>query len=134
MRSWTTAGAAFLVAGLLEIAFFGLSLLGVVVGGAMTAGTVLGELGGIEGLAGPVVLIFYGVWLVVTGVAGPLHVLAGGHILSGRRNRKLLWVATGVSLLPTATVYCAPTSLIAGVLGLLVAIARPDADAAPPSA
>lgn len=126
MRTWMPAGIAFLVAGLLEVLFLALSLLGVVVGGVMSVGAVMGELRHEEALIGPLVLIFYGLWFCVTAMAGPLHIVAGGMILAGSRNRKVLWAATAVSLLPVATVYCAPTSIIAGVIGLVVAVSTKD--------
>ncbi len=122
MQFWIPAGVAFLIAGVLELLFLGLSVLGTILGGVMTVGSLLGELQDEAALLGPLLFLFYGLWFAATAVAGPLHILAGVSILMGRRNRKLLWVATGVSLLPVATVYCAPTSMVAGVLGLLAAI------------
>ena len=122
MQFWIPAGVAFLIAGVLELLFLGLSVLGTILGGVMTVGSLLGELQDEVALLGPLLFLFYGLWFAATAVAGPLHILAGASILMGRRNRKLLWVATAVSLLPVATVYCAPTSMVAGVLGLLAAI------------
>ncbi|MDP2315264.1 MAG: hypothetical protein Q8P41_20365 [Pseudomonadota bacterium] len=122
MKFWVPAGVAFLIAGVLELLFLALSVLGTLTGGVMSVAALLGELRNEEALIGPVVLLFYGLWLVVTAIAGPLHIAAGVSIVTGHRNRKLLWIATGASLLPFATIYCAPTSLVAGVLGLLAAI------------
>ncbi|MDP2304676.1 MAG: hypothetical protein Q8P18_01445 [Pseudomonadota bacterium] len=122
MKFWVPAGVAFLVAGVLELLFLALSVLGTLLGGVMTIGTLAGEMRNEAALLGPVVLLFYGLWLGVTAIATPVHIVAGVSIVMGRRNRKLLWAATIVSLLPVMTVYCAPTSLIAGVLGLLAAI------------
>ena len=125
MPLWPIAGVAFLVAGLLEVMFLALSFLGVIVGGAMTVGTVLGELRHEEAFVGPVVLIFYVVWFVATLVAGPIHLVAGVSMIVGKRSRTLLWAAVVASLFPVATVYCAPTSIVAGVLGLIALLVKP---------
>lgn len=127
MSLWTATGVAFLFTGILELLFCGLSLLGVLTGGVMTAGSLAGELRDWEALLGPLLLVFYALWLGITIISGPLHVYAGGAILAGNRSRKLLWAGTGVSILPLATVYCAPTSILAGVLGLVTALQKPEA-------
>jgi hypothetical protein len=129
MRLWVPAAVAFLLAGTLEIAFLGLSLLGTLAGGGLTVLTLMGEVRGDEAIVGPLLLVFYGLWLVCTGLAGPLHLVAGASLVAGKRWRPLLWAATGASLLPVVTVYCATTSLIAGTLGLLLLV-LPDPDAA----
>ena len=122
---------AVLLAGVLEIAFLGLSILGTGLGGVMTVGVLAGELRNEEALLGPLILVFYVVWLCVTAVAGPIHVVAGGALLLGRTNRKLLWVATVSSLLPMVTVYCAPTALLAGILGLIFLVTEPPREGGP---
>lgn len=132
MRMWVPAAVGFIVAGVLEVLFLCLSLLGTLMGGAMTVGSVTGALQGEDAVVGPIIFLFYGVWLVATGIAGPLHLFAGGSILAGSRNKKVLWAATAVSLLPMATIYCAPTSIIAGVLGLVAAV-TPDPDVPSPT-
>lgn len=131
MKFWVPAGVAFVFTGVLEVMFLALSVLGTLLGGAMSVGSLMGELRNEEAVLGPVIFLFYGLWLTVTAIAGPLHLFAGGSILMGRRNRKLLWAATIVSLLPVVTVYCAPTSLLAGGLGLVAALLTtpPPADA-----
>lgn len=130
MNIWIGAGIAFLISGLLELLFLALSLLGVGMGGVLTVGSLAGELRNEEAMIGPLILVFYGVWFLATLVAGPIHIVAGGMMIAGRRSRRWLWTATVVSLLPVATVYCAPTSLIAGVLGLVCALTtREDAPA-----
>ncbi|MES2642216.1 MAG: hypothetical protein V4850_22220 [Myxococcota bacterium] len=134
MKLWVPAGVAFVIAGVLEVMFLALSVLGTLLGGAMTIGTLAGELRNEEAVVGPVIFLFYGLWLGVTTIAGPLHLVAGASILLGRRNRKLLWAATIASLLPVVTVYCAPTSLIAGLLGLLAAILTMPGPDEPPGA
>ncbi len=106
-------------------------MLGTVLGGAMTFGAVTGEIHGEEAFVGPLIFVLYAIWLVSTAIAGPLHLAAGASILSGRRNKTLLWAATAASVLPMTTVYCAPTALIAGILGLLAAV-LPDPAADPP--
>jgi hypothetical protein len=125
VRLWTAAGVGFLVAGVLELAFLALSVLGVVVGGFMSLASLSGELGRLEALAGPLVLVIYGLWFGATLLAGPLHVAAGASLLAGKRRRGLLWAAVVASLLPALTVYCAPTSLAAGVLGLVALVRAP---------
>lgn len=130
MNIWIGAGIAFLISGLLELLFLALSLLGVGMGGVLTVGSLAGELRNEEAMIGPLILVFYGIWFLATLVAGPIHIVAGGMMIAGRRSRRWLWTATVVSLLPVATVYCAPTSLIAGVLGLICALTtREDAPA-----
>ena len=105
--------------------FLALSFFGTIVGGAMTVATITGDLRDEEAFIGPLVLVFYVVWFGATLVAGPLHIAAGMSILLGKRSRTLLWAAVIASLLPLATVYCAPTSLIAGVLGLIALLVKP---------
>jgi hypothetical protein len=122
---WIAAAIAFLVAGVLELCFLGLSILGTLMGGVMTVGTLAGEFRSYEAAIGPVIFLFYGLWLLATLVAGPTHIVAGGMILAGRRNRTVIWAATALSILPLVTVYCAPTSLIAGILGLLALVVPP---------
>lgn len=130
MNIWIGAGIAFLISGLLELLFLALSLLGVGMGGVLTAGSLAGELRNEEAVIGPLILVFYGVWFLATLVAGPIHVVAGGMMIAGRRSRRWLWTATVVSLLPVATVYCAPTSLLAGVMGLICALTSREDKAA----
>lgn len=122
-------GGAFILAGALELLFFGLSVVGTLMGGAMTVGTLAGELRGAEAFIGPAILLFYGLWFLCTLVAGPTHLIAGTRLLMGYDDKKLLWAAVIVSVFPLATVYCAPTSMIAGILGLVLII-LPKAQAA----
>jgi hypothetical protein len=122
MQLWVAAGIGFLIAGVLEVFFLGLCLMGAIFGGVASIATLMGDLRGVEAWLGPVLFVFYGLWFVALLVATPLHLIAGGSILAGRRNRKLLWAATVGSLLPAVTFYCAPTSLIAGCIGLVAAI------------
>lgn len=122
MNLWIPAGVAFILAGILEIMFLGLSVLGTLLGGVMTVGSLAGELRNEEALLGPVLFVFYGVWMAATAIAGPLHLAAGVSIVLGKRSRKVLWAGTVVSLLPISTVYCGPSSVIAGVIGLLCAV------------
>jgi hypothetical protein len=121
-KLWLPAGIAFLLAGFLEVLFMGLSCMGVAGGAFITAGVGFRSKG-LEDLKvlGPLMIFFYAVWFVCTLVAGPLHMIAGASMTMGGRNRTLLWAAVAASILPAFTVYCAPTSLIAGLLGLLAA-------------
>lgn len=119
MKLWSAAGYAFVVAGVLELSFLALSLMGVVVGGFMTIASLTGSLRDLEALAGPFILVVYALWFGATLVAGPLHIVAGAAILAGKRPRLLIWAAIVASLLPVSTVYCAPTSLGAGILALV---------------
>lgn len=130
MKLWIPAAVCFLVAGTLEVMFLALSLLGTLMGGAFTALAIAGEVQGEDAIMGPVLLVFYGIWFLATVIAGPLHLVAGGAILAGNRNKKLLWAATVASLLPLITVYCALPSSLAGVVGLLCAV-LPDPDEQP---
>jgi hypothetical protein len=125
MKLWSATGYAFVVAGVLELSFLALSVMGVVVGGFMTIASLSGSLNDLEALMGPFILVIYALWFGATLVAGPLHIVAGATILAGRRSRPLIWAAIAASLLPVSTVYCAPTSLGAGILAL-VAILSPS--------
>jgi hypothetical protein len=122
MAWWTPAGVAFVVAGVLEVMFLFLSVLGTILGGALTVTSIAGSLPPEDAFVAVLVFLFYGVWFLATVVAGPVHVVAGVAILVGRRYRPLVWVATALSLLPLATMYCAPTAMIAGALGLVALI------------
>jgi len=122
---WVPTGIAFLVAGVLELTFLGLSVLGTLMGAGMTGVALFGGMRGDEAFLGPMLLVFYGLWLFCTIVAAPVHLVAGVAFVTGRRNRTLLIAATVVSLLPLATVYCAPFALVAGVLGLVTLLAPP---------
>lgn len=134
MRFWTPAAVAFLVAGVLEVMFLGLSVLGTLVGGVMSFGELPAGLPREADVLGPLLVVFYGLWFLATLVAGPLHLAAGGALLMGRRPRALVWVAVVASLVPVVTVYCAPTSLIAGVLGLLALASKEGKGGAAPTA
>lgn len=125
------AGIAFVLAGALEVMFLALSIVGTLMGGAMSIFALSGEMRGEEMLVGPALLVFYGLWLLCTLVAGPLHLVAGVRMLMGYQDPRLAWVAVIGSLLPLCTVYCGPTSLLAGLLGL-VAIIVPLAQARGP--
>lgn len=125
MKLWPATGIAFVVAGVLELSFLALSLMGVVVGGFMTVASLTGSLQDLEALMGPFILVIYAMWFGATLVAGPLHIVAGATILAGKRSRPLIWAAIAASLLPVATVYCAPTSLGAGILGLVALLTAP---------
>ena len=122
------AGGAFILAGALEMMFFALSVVGTLMGGAMSVAALSGELRGEEMFIGPGILLFYGLWFLCTLIAGPLHLVAGTRMLMGYEDKRLAWAAIVASILPMCTVYCAPTSLIAGVLGLC-AIVIPAAQA-----
>ena len=54
-------------------------------------------------------------------------IVTGVMLVMGKRNRKALWAGTLISALPLVTVYCAPTSILAGVLGIITAVQRPEA-------
>lgn len=116
---WIAAAIGFVVAGALELLFFGLSILGTIVGGAMTAGYLADALPNEGWFVGPLLLVFYGLWFLSTMVAGPIHVVAGVAMLFRRAPRWLVWAATIASVVPVVTFYCAATSLIAGALGLV---------------
>lgn len=125
MSLWTGTGIAFIFAGILELCFCALSLLGTGLGGFMTAAIVTGDMRNAEWM-GPLIFVFYAVWLVATFIAGPTHLITGVMLVMGKRNRKALWAGTIVSVLPLVTVYCAPTSILAGVLGIITAVQRPE--------
>lgn len=116
------AAIAFIFAGALEMLFLGLSVTGTLAGGAMSVFALTGELQAKEMLLGPALLLFYGLWFLCTLIAGPLHLVAGIRILMGHQDKRLMWAAVVSSILPLCTVYCAPTSMIAGILGLVVII------------
>ena len=122
------AGGAFVLAGALEMMFFALTVVGTLMGGAMSVASLSGELHGSEMFIGPGILLFYGLWFLCTLIAGPLHLVAGTRMLMGYEDKRLAWAAVASSVLPMCTVYCAPTSLIAGILGLC-AIVVPQAQA-----
>ncbi len=133
MSLWRVAGGAFLFTGVLELLFLGLSLLGTLLGGILSVAALAGTLQRLEGLLGPVLLAFYGVWLLRTLAAAPIHVAAGVMMLRGRGTATLVWAATAASILPLFTVYCAPTSMVAGILGLIAVLQR-EGDASAPEA
>lgn len=122
------AGIAFVFAGALEMLFLGLSVTGTLAGGAMSVIALTGEFRDKEMLLGPALLLFYGLWFLCTLIAGPLHLVAGVRMLMGYQDKRLLWAAVVSSILPLCTVYCAPTSMLAGMLGL-AAIVVPIAQA-----
>ncbi len=123
---WISAGVMFVIAGSLEALFFLLSCLGVGMGGAVTFGVLPTD---DEPWVGALILGVYSLTFFATLIGGALHLVAGAAIIAGRRPRMLTWAAVVGSLVPMVTVYCAFTSLVAGVLGLLALVTedRPPA-------
>lgn len=123
------AGGGFLLAGALELAFACFSLLGSAAGALIAYVGSTGALRPEDHYIGPLMGAVYAFFLAVSAVAAGLHLAAGVSLLSAHPRRTLVLVATVGSCLPLATFYCAPTSMVAGCLGLawLVASHRPDA-------
>jgi hypothetical protein len=95
--------------------------------GALAAAGVIPE---DDPMMGPTLLGFYGFFMVIIFVAASLHLMAGVSLLQGRPKRPVLWAATVASVLPLLTCYCAPTSMVAGVLTLvLLLVPAPISDA-----
>lgn len=120
------AGISFLVAGILELCFLALALMGTLMGGAITAAALFGTQKVEDGMLGGFLLVIYGLWFIAVGVAGPTHVATGIGLVSGRWGRRALIAGSVVSVLPLVTVYCAATSLISGVLGLMAILVPPS--------
>lgn len=118
MRLALFAGIAFVVAGFLEALFLALSILGTVMGAAGSALLLANDFRDEELWFGPILLGAYGLWLVCTVFAAPLHLVAGVRMIMGHQDPRLRWAAVVVSFMPLFTVYCAPTSLVAAALGL----------------
>lgn len=123
MAIWRVAAVLFLIAGLLETAFAMFSCMGMGMGGVMS---VVPTPNPEDRVLGVLVLFVYGFLLLVTIISGPLHAAAGFSMLGSQGRRPLVWIAIAVSVLPVVTVYCAPLSLAAGILGLVALLQSPD--------
>lgn len=121
------AGVVCLVAAVLELMFAALSCIGFGMGVGMVSGVIETRE---EPFIDWLILIFYGLALFASTIGGAAHLSAGISLLRGRASRFWLIVACAASLLPLITVYCAPFSIAAGVM-LLVVLLTPPPQAEP---
>ncbi|MFK7931776.1 MAG: hypothetical protein AB8H79_26605 [Myxococcota bacterium] len=121
------AGIVALIAGILESLFALFTLFGAAMGGLMASG-VLPNQNNEDALAGGIVVGIYGVFFLLAAIAGVLHLAAGISLLRNKPNPNLLWAATGASILPMCTMYCAVAALPAGIM-LLLYLVLPDKNA-----
>lgn len=118
-------GIIFLITALLEFMFMALSCLGTGLGGVMTGAAIAGEMKGEDAFVGAILLLFYGVWLLATVIAAPVHLIAGVHAVSGGRKKAVYWMAAAASLPPMLTVYCMMPAMLCAVFAMILAL-TPD--------
>lgn len=118
------AMVSFFVSGAMAVMFGLFSILGTAMGGVATGVFVLtlDE----EMLIGPLLLAFYGVWMVVCLVVGAIHLFAGYRFATGAPKGTWTWVAAASGLALAITFYCAPFGLISGVLGVWAIVSESD--------
>lgn len=120
----TAAGVMFLISGTMLCMWALWSVIGVLTGGLMSVAMVAS--GDEELLIGLPILLIYGVWLVVSAIAGPVQLVAGVQIFRNRASKPLLWAASIAGLASAITVYCAMTGMVSFGLGLASVLSKPE--------
>lgn len=110
------AMVSFFASGALSMMFGLFSVLGTAMGGLATGAffLTLDE----DMLIGPIILVFYGLWMVVCLVVGALHLYAGYALATRKPKGGWMWAAAGSGLALAVTFYCAPFGLLSAVLGV----------------